>query len=171
MPTMTRFCAQQMYQKQVIPPMFTAERRQRWRRLPLQRWQRQREHGSCCPAPQGWHTRWEAVPALCPAWEDISTIMHACNMAGKHACASWQEQFAQQWPMSNLHQRLASNAWQEQCTMAKVVLASHYASMVATQQHIGQPQQRRRRNADRQAQRQSRNFRLLARWQGMKNAS
>jgi len=34
--------------------------------------------------------------------------------------------------MSNLHQRLASNAWQEQCTMAKVVLASHYASMAAT---------------------------------------
>ena len=61
-----------------------------------------------------------------------STIMHACNMAGKHACASWQEQFAQQWPMSNLHQRLASNAWQEQCTMAKVVLASHHASMAAT---------------------------------------
>ena len=96
-----------------------------------------------------------------------STIMHACNMAGKHAFASWQEQFAQQWPMSNLHQRLASNALQKQCTMAKVVLASHYASMAATLANLN--------NADVAMQigkqRQSRNFRLLARWQGMKNAS
>jgi len=69
--------------------------------------------------------------------------------------------------MSNLHQRLASNAWQEQCTMAKVVLASHYASMAATLANLNNADVAMRIGK----QRQSRNCRLLARWQGMKNAS